>query len=56
MHVTYLFECADPAALTGLRVTLGEAFPAMRRIQAETATPAGQGKLTLDKSRRALPL
>jgi hypothetical protein len=56
MDVAYEFDCANPAALTTMRVNLTVAFPRMQRIQAETATPAGQGKVTLDKSRRTLPL
>jgi len=56
MDVTYEFDCANPAALKAMRVNLSAAFPRMQRILAETATPAGQGKVTLDKSRRTLPL
>jgi hypothetical protein len=56
MDVTYEYNCANPAALNAMRVNLSEAFPRMQRILAETATPAGQGKATLDQSRRTLPL
>ena len=56
MDVTYEFDCANPAALNAMRVNLSAVFPRMQRVLAETATPAGQGKATLDKSRRTLPL
>jgi len=56
MEVSWAFECAKPAALTEMRVNLVETFPRLRRILVESATPGGQGKVTLDKSRRTLPL
>jgi hypothetical protein len=56
LHASYELECAVPAALKEVRVGLIEAFPRIRRIRAQTATPGGQRAVVLDASRRVLPL
>lgn len=56
MQVTYDLECTHPQALTELQVQIMEVFPRTHRIRAETATPRGQNALTLDKSKRSIPL
>lgn len=38
----YRFVCADPAALTEVRVMLFERFPALERLQAQLVTDRGQ--------------
>lgn len=43
----YVFECAQPAALSPMTVGLFKAFPRLQRIDAEAATAAGQGKAVL---------
>lgn len=56
VRASYAFECAAPAQLTTLRIGLFEAFPRLQRLRVDTVTAAGQKRLTLDRSRRELPL
>ncbi|PTD97794.1 DUF2796 domain-containing protein [Pseudothauera lacus] len=56
MHVEYVLECANPAALNELQSRLGEAFPRMERVRVQSATPRGQGSATLTRTRNKLPL
>ncbi|WP_260851680.1 DUF2796 domain-containing protein [Denitromonas ohlonensis] len=43
----YVFDCAQPTALTQVTVGLFKAFPRLQRLDAEAATVAGQGKSVL---------
>lgn len=56
LHAAYTLECAKPQALDAMEVKLGEAFPRIRSIRAEKATPSGQGAVTLRGRRGTLPL
>lgn len=56
LHAHYELSCAVPQALNEVQVRLGEVFPRMARVRAETATPNGQNAATLDKTRNRLPL
>ncbi|WP_230976306.1 DUF2796 domain-containing protein [Pseudothauera nasutitermitis] len=56
LHAHYELSCAVPQALNEVQVRLGEVFPRMTRVRAETATPNGQNAATLDKTRNRLPL
>jgi hypothetical protein len=53
---TYHLECAQPQALKAMEVKLFDAFPQIRRIKAESASPGGQGSATLSPAQRLLNL
>ncbi|WP_429886335.1 DUF2796 domain-containing protein [Geoalkalibacter halelectricus] len=56
VSLSYLLKCANPEALTELEVRWFEVFPRTERIRAESATPRGQGSVTLRKDHPRLPL
>ncbi len=56
MYVAYELSCTSPSALDAVGVGLIEAFPRIRAIRAETASPRGQGSVRLDRSGSMLPL
>ncbi|MCL4800518.1 MAG: DUF2796 domain-containing protein [Burkholderiales bacterium] len=55
-RATWTFVCANPQALRELDVLLFDAFPGVKRIRAQTATPRGQGAVMLTPKARRLPL
>ncbi|MCZ7566419.1 MAG: DUF2796 domain-containing protein [Burkholderiales bacterium] len=55
-HATWTFVCTSPQALRELEVLVFDAFPGVKRIRAQTATPRGQAAVTLTPSRRRLAL
>jgi len=55
-HATWTFQCARPQALRTLEVLLFDAFPRMRQIRTQKATPSGQGGATLTRERRSVAL
>jgi Protein of unknown function (DUF2796) len=54
LRATYELECAKPEALDRLEVLFFDAFPGMKRIRAQTASPRGQGSKTLTARSRTL--
>jgi hypothetical protein len=50
VDATYLFQCADPAALTGFETTLFKQFKHLNKIDVQRTTPKGQGKAKLSGS------
>jgi len=42
VEASYVFRCANPQALDGLRVKVGEAFPRLRSLAVSFAGPQGQ--------------
>lgn len=56
LYVVYQLECANPDALTAIDVGLFDAFPRLRSVRVESATPAGQRAARLDKANPRLPL
>jgi hypothetical protein len=54
LQASWEFACANPAALDRVEVKLFEAFRGLKRLQAQSATPKGQGAATLSAARRAL--
>lgn len=48
------FQCAEPAALRTMEVRLFEAFPHLRRLQAEVAAPGKQAAAKLTRERSVL--
>lgn len=56
LHARYQLSCTRPQVLTGIVVRLTEVFPRTARIRAETATPSGQGAVTLTRGNNRLPL
>lgn len=56
MYVVYQLECSTPSALGVIGVGLIDAFPRIRSIRAETATPRGQASVRLDRAGATLPL
>lgn len=53
---TYRFECAHPAALNSVDHTVFTAFPKVRRLNAQIATPKGQKQAALTPARPRLAL
>jgi hypothetical protein len=54
LDADFLFNCAQPAKLTGLDVRLFQAFPNMRRIEAQVVTAKGQKATRLSSKMRFL--
>ena len=54
LDADFLFNCAQPAKLTGLDVRLFQAFPNMRRIEAQVVTAKGQKATRLSAKMRFL--
>jgi len=42
IEASYVYRCANPQALNGLRVKVGEAFPRLRSLAVSFAGPQGQ--------------
>lgn len=55
-HASWTFQCARPQVLRALEVLLFDAFPGMKQIKAQKATPSGQGVATLTPKRRSIAL
>jgi hypothetical protein len=54
LDADFRFTCAQPAKLTGVEVRLFEAFPKMRRIDAQVVSAKGQKALRLSSKMRFL--
>lgn len=54
LDADFLFNCAQPARLTGLDVRLFQAFPKMRRVEAQVVTAKGQKAMRLSSKMRFL--
>jgi hypothetical protein len=54
LDADFLFTCAQPARLTGLEVRLFEAFPKLRRIDAQVVSGKGQSAMRLSSKMRFL--
>lgn len=54
LNADFLFTCAQPAKLTGMEVRLFQAFPNMRRIDAQVVSGKGQKATRLSSKMRFL--
>jgi hypothetical protein len=54
LEAVYELDCAHPQALSTMEVKLFEAFPRLRTLRTESATPKGQQAVTLDRKRTTL--
>ena len=54
LDVDFLFACAQPARLTGMDVRLFQAFPNLRRVEAEVVSEKGQKAVRLSSKMRFL--
>jgi hypothetical protein len=54
LDADFLFNCARPARLTGLDVRLLQAFPNLRRVEAQVVTAKGQKAMRLSSKMRFL--
>lgn len=54
LNADFLFTCAQPAKLTGMDVRLFQAFPNMRRIDAQVVSAKGQKATRLSSKMRFL--
>jgi hypothetical protein len=54
LSATYELECAKPEALDRIDVLFLDAFPGMKRLKAQTASPRGQSSKTLTARSRSL--
>lgn len=54
LDVVFRFTCVQPAKLTGVEVRLFEAFPKMRRIDAQVVSGKGQKAMRLSSKMRFL--
>lgn len=54
LDADFLFTCAQPTKLTGLEVRLTQAFPKLRRIDAEVVSGKGQSAMRLSSKMRFL--
>lgn len=54
LNADFRFTCAQPAKLTGVEVRLFEAFPKLRRIDAQVVSGKGQKALRLSSKMRFL--
>jgi len=54
LDADFLFTCAQPARLTGVEVRLFQAFPKLRRIDAEVVSDKGQSAMRLSAKMRFL--
>jgi len=54
LDADFLFNCAQPAKLTGLDVRLFQAFPKLRRVEAQVVTAKGQKAMRLSSKMRFL--
>lgn len=50
----FIFTCAKPRELRGLEVRLFDAFPRLRKLKTEAATPRGQKAATLTSKQRRI--
>ncbi len=56
LHATWEFDCTRPEALNGIGLRLFDVFPGIKRVRAQTVTPAGQGAANLNPTNRQLRL
>ena len=54
VRAAYELDCAKPEALDRMEVLLFDAFPSVKRLKAQTATPRGQSSATLTARKRTL--
>ncbi|MBC3919314.1 DUF2796 domain-containing protein [Undibacterium sp. CY18W] len=54
LHAEYEYTCARVAALKSLQLSLFDAFPAIRQVEAQMAGPRGQAAATLTTKQRLL--
>jgi Protein of unknown function (DUF2796) len=54
VRAAYELDCAKPEALDRMEVLLFDAFPNMKRLKAQMATPRGQSSATLIARKRTL--
>ncbi len=54
LDADFRFTCAQPGKLNGLEVRLGDAFPRLRRIDAEVVSGKGQSATKLSSKQRWL--
>jgi endonuclease YncB( thermonuclease family) len=55
LQAAFTFECAKPEHLDRIEVLLFDAFPGLKRLNAQTATPRGQKSASLSTKKRMLP-
>ena len=51
-----MFRCAQPTALSRLKLGMFDAFPRLKRVDVQVAGPQGQRKLTLRRPAQDVPL
>lgn len=56
LEASYVFACAQPAALAALDIALFDAFKRLQRIDIQAALPHGQSKATLRRPARQFKL
>jgi hypothetical protein len=56
LDATTVFRCAQPAALSRLKLGMFDAFPRLKRVDVQVAGPQGQRKLTLRRPAQDVPL
>lgn len=54
LDADFLFTCTQPAKLTGVEVRLSQAFPKLRRIDAQVVSGKGQSAMRLSAKMRFL--
>lgn len=54
VDVTYVFRCANPAALKGVETTLFKHFKRLYRLEARRVGPTGQGSMRLSAKQPTL--
>ncbi len=54
IDASYVFQCADPAALKGIETTLFKHFKRLYRLEARRIGPTGQGSVRLSAKRPTL--
>lgn len=54
IDASYVFRCADPAALKGIETTLFKHFKRLYRLEARRVGPAGQGSMRLSAKQPTL--
>jgi hypothetical protein len=56
LDATYVFQCAQPAQLATLDVSIFDAFKRVKRINVQVVGPKGQSKVVLRPPSRRVPL
>ncbi len=54
LHGEFVFQCVQPRHLTGMTVQLFKAFPHLKRVDVQIATPHGQNAARLSPQRNQL--